>query len=103
MTGNVITAGASPMQMTASKLADYLAATTKARQSHVATPPQLMYLVEEMDDFFHREFFTTPLEMSAFAGVLVMNTYTALLVTCRMIRLSFGAASPALRTLQVIH
>ena len=46
----------------------------------------MKYLVVEMDDFFHRELFRPPLEMSAFAGVLIMNTYTALLVTCRMIR-----------------
>lgn len=48
------------MQMTAGTLAEYLEATAGVVQGRAATPPQMMYLIEEMDAVFHREFFTRP-------------------------------------------
>lgn len=71
------------MQMSAGTLAEYLAATDEVAQSHAASPPQLMCMVDEMDAFFHREFFAQLLEMAPIAAVLVMNAYTALLGAVR--------------------
>ena len=71
------------MQMTAGTLAEYLEATAGVAQGHAATPPQMMYLVEEMDAVFHREFFTRPTEMAPIAALLAMNAYTLLLGAVR--------------------
>lgn len=91
------------MQMTAGTLAQYLEATAKVTQGHAASPPQLMQLVDEMDAFFHREFFTQPFEMDPVGALLAMNAYTSLIGAVREalsghVALVFPAARAALES-----
>ncbi|PCC99183.1 hypothetical protein [Halopseudomonas pelagia] len=67
------------MKFNAGTLQDYLVATLENAQDHAAEPPQLMYLVDQMDRIFQEEIFGREFNASPTAGVLVMNSYTMLL------------------------
>jgi hypothetical protein len=67
------------MKINAGTLQDYLVATTENVQDHAAEPPQLMCLVDQMDQVFQEEIFARDFEVNPTAGLLVMNAYTMLL------------------------
>ncbi|EIK54694.1 hypothetical protein YO5_18052, partial [Stutzerimonas stutzeri TS44] len=71
------------MKMNAGTLQDYLVATIENAQDHAAEPPQLMFLVDQMDEIFQQEIFAQEYEANAFAALLAMNAYTLLLSAVR--------------------
>jgi hypothetical protein len=71
------------MKMNAGTLQDYLVATIENAQDHATEPPQLMFLVDQMDEIFQQEIFAQEYEASAFAALLAMNAYTLLLSAVR--------------------
>ncbi|MFV3090554.1 hypothetical protein ACNJYG_08675 [Pseudomonas sp. GW6] len=71
------------MKINAGTLQDYLVATVKNAQAHASEPPQLMYMVERMDQIFQSEIFAQDYEVHPTAGLLVMNAYTMLLSAVR--------------------
>ena len=66
------------MQMKAGKLNEYLKDTIENAIGHAESPPQLMYLVDQMDQIFHEELFSHPLDVHPFAALLLMNSYALL-------------------------
>ncbi|MGC8385089.1 hypothetical protein ACP3P8_24255 [Pseudomonas aeruginosa] len=50
------------MKINAGTLQDYLAATFENAQDHASEPPQLMFMVEQMDQIFQREIFAPNFE-----------------------------------------
>lgn len=73
------------MKMNAGSLRDYLVATNENSHDHAAEPPQLMYLVDEMDEIFHREIFDEEYDTNPFIALLAMNAYTLLLSAIRQV------------------
>lgn len=71
------------MKFNAGTLQDYLVATLENAQDHATEPPQLMYLVDQMDRIFQEEIFGCDFDASPTAGLLVMNAYTMLLSAVR--------------------
>ncbi|MBI6635055.1 hypothetical protein YA0871_20530 [Pseudomonas paralactis] len=71
------------MKINAGTLREYLEATFVNAQDHASEPPQLMFLVEQMDEIFQREIFAHDFEANPTAGLLVMNAYTMLLSAVR--------------------
>ncbi len=69
--------------MQAGSLQDYLRATSENAQDHLDEPPQLMFLVEQMDEIFQLEIFVKDYEAAPTAALLVMNAYTMLLSAVR--------------------
>ncbi|MNV47054.1 hypothetical protein D3C71_1389090 [compost metagenome] len=71
------------MKIDAGTLNDYLSATLENAQNHTAEPPQLMFLVDQMDQIFHQEIFEHSFEVHPVVGLLVMNSYTLVLSAVR--------------------
>lgn len=71
------------MRINAGTLRSYLVATFENAQDHASEPPQLMFLVEQMDEIFQQEIFAHDFEANPTAGLLVMNAYTMLLSAVR--------------------
>ncbi|MDF5794620.1 hypothetical protein P4203_03760 [Pseudomonas aeruginosa] len=71
------------MKINAGTLRDYLVATFENAQDHAAEPPQLMPLVDQMDQIFQQEIFANDFEAHPTAGLLIMNAYTMLLSAVR--------------------
>ena len=71
------------MKINAGTLQDYLVAAFENAQDHAAEPPQLMPLVDQMDQIFQQEIFAHDFEVHPTAGLLVMNAYTMLLSAVR--------------------
>ncbi|HBP5358172.1 MULTISPECIES: hypothetical protein [Pseudomonas aeruginosa group] len=71
------------MKINAGTLQDYLAATFENAQDHASEPPQLMFMVEQMDQIFQREIFAPNFEADPTACLLAMNAYTMLLSAVR--------------------
>lgn len=71
------------MKINASPLYDYLAATLENSQFHAVEQPQLMSMVNEMDQIFHDEIFNHEFDISPVAGLLAMNSYMMLLNAIR--------------------
>lgn len=67
------------MKINASPLYDYLAATLENSKFHAFKQPQLMSMVNEMDQIFHDEIFNYEFDISPVAGLLAMNSYMMLL------------------------
>lgn len=66
------------MQMKAGKLNEYLKDTIENATDHAQSPPELMYLVDQMDQIFHEELFSHQLEVHPFAAMLLLNSYALL-------------------------
>jgi hypothetical protein len=64
-------------------LKTYLGATVETAREHEAMPADLMSLIDDMDEIFHREFFSEEFDVDPLAGILMMNTYTLLLSAIR--------------------
>lgn len=74
------------MKINADNQQDYLLATLENAQDHASEPPQLMYLVDQMDQMdqiFQQEIFAHDFEAHPTAGMLMMNAYTMLLSAVR--------------------
>lgn len=71
------------MRINAETLKDYLKATSENATDHAVDPPQLMFLVEQMEEIFHQEIFALEYNATAYAGLLAMNAYTLLLSAVR--------------------
>ncbi|MDD2046845.1 hypothetical protein [Pseudomonas putida] len=71
------------MKIQAGSLQDYLVATSENAQDHANEPPQLMYLVNQMDQIFQEEIFACDFKADPTSGLLVMNAYTMLLSAVR--------------------
>lgn len=71
------------MKANANSIQDYLLATLKNAQDHFTTPPQLMYMVYNMDEIFQNEILSKELEMHSAAGFLALNSYVMLLAAVR--------------------
>ncbi|WP_145129341.1 hypothetical protein [Pseudomonas sp. URMO17WK12:I11] len=66
------------MRLTAGRLIEYLKDTSENANEHAATPPQLMYMVDQMDQIFHEKVFSHPFDVHPFAAMLLLNSYTML-------------------------
>lgn len=71
------------MKINAEGLSVYLKATSENIDDHFNQPPDLMHLVNQMDEIFQNEIFAHEYNVSVFAGVLAMNSYTLLLSAVR--------------------
>ncbi|UIZ74495.1 hypothetical protein HRV96_14990 [Raoultella ornithinolytica] len=71
------------MKVRANSIHDYLRATIENAQDHITTPPQLMYMVDHMDEIFQEEILTNGIEMHPTAGFLALNSYVMLLASVR--------------------
>ena len=71
------------MKINAGTLSNYLTATLENAQDHAAEAPQLMFLVDQMDEIFQREIFAHDFDAPPTAALLVMNAYTMLLSAVR--------------------
>lgn len=71
------------MKIQAGSLQDYLQATSENARDHASEPPQLMFLVDQMDQIFQLEIFSRDFDFDPTAGLLVMNAYTMLLSAVR--------------------
>lgn len=71
------------MKFSAGSLSDYLSATLKVATEHSDKHPQLMFMVEQMDEIFQKEIFGQEYEANATVGLLVMNAYVTLLSAVR--------------------
>jgi len=71
------------MKINAGTLQDYLIATFENAQDHASEPPQLMFLVEQMDHIFQQELFAPDFEANPATCLLAMNAYTMLLSAVR--------------------
>jgi len=56
-------------------LREYLRATLENAQEHAEEPPQLMFLVDQMDQIFHQEIFENDFEANPTTGLLAINAY----------------------------
>ncbi|WIN08523.1 MULTISPECIES: hypothetical protein [Pseudomonas] len=66
------------MRLTSGRLNEYLKDTSENANEHAATPPQLMYMVDQMDQIFHEELFSFPVDVHPFSAMLLLNSYTML-------------------------
>jgi len=71
------------MKINAEGLSVYLKATSENIDDHFKHPPNLMHLVNEMDEIFQNEIFAHEYDVSVIAGFLAMNSYTLLLSAVR--------------------
>lgn len=71
------------MKINAGSLSDYLNSTAKVAHEHSASHPQLMIMVQQMDEIFHKEFFGQNFEVTPIVGFLSMNAYMTLLSSVR--------------------
>ena len=71
------------MKFSAGSLSDYLSATLKVATEHSDKHPQLMFMVEQMDEIFQKEIFGQEFEANPTVGLLVMNAYVTLLSAVR--------------------
>lgn len=71
------------MKFNAGPLSDYLSATLKVATEHSENPPQLMFMVRQMDQIFHHEIFSHEFEANPTVGLLAMNAYVTLLSAVR--------------------
>lgn len=71
------------MKINAGTLNNYLTATLENTRDHAAEAPQLMFLVDQMDEVFHGEIFGHDYDASPATALLVMNAYTMLLSAVR--------------------
>ncbi|MCQ4245118.1 hypothetical protein CXK93_04805 [Stutzerimonas decontaminans] len=71
------------MKINAGTLQGYLVETFENARDHASEPPQLMLLIEQMDQIFQREIFAQDFEVHPTACLLVMNAYTMLLSAVR--------------------
>lgn len=71
------------MKFDAGSLSGYLSATLKVATEHAETPPQLMFMVRQMDEIFHQEIFGQEFEANPTVGLLAMNAYVTLLSAIR--------------------
>ncbi|HGM8500224.1 TPA: hypothetical protein ACKQEC_004858 [Pseudomonas aeruginosa] len=71
------------MKFNAGSLSDYLSATLKVTTEHSENPPQLMFMVRQMDEIFHHEIFSHEFEANPTVGLLAMNAYVTLLSAVR--------------------
>lgn len=63
--------------------AGLLVETFENARDHASEPPQLMLLIEQMDQIFQREIFAQDFDVHPTACLLVMNAYTMLLSAVR--------------------
>lgn len=66
------------MRLTAGRLNEYLKDTNENANGHAAAPPQLMYMVDQMDQIFHEEVFSFPVDVHSYSAMLLLNSYTML-------------------------
>jgi hypothetical protein len=66
------------MRLTAGRLNEYLKDTRENANEHAAAPPQLMYMIDRMDQIFHDDLFSYPVDIHPFAAMLLLNSYTML-------------------------
>jgi hypothetical protein len=71
------------MKFNAGSLSDYLSATLKITKKHSESQPQLMFMIEQMDEIFQKEIFDQEFEANPTVGLLVMNAYVTLLSAVR--------------------
>lgn len=71
------------MKINAGSLCGYLTATLENAQDHLAEPPQLMFMVHNMDQIFHQEIFDQDFEANPISALLVANSYALLLSAVR--------------------
>jgi len=71
------------MKIKAGTLSDYLSATLKIAGKHAGSHPQLMFMVQQMDEIFQKEIFGQEFEANPTVGLLVMNAYVTLLSAVR--------------------
>jgi len=71
------------LKIRAGSLPDYLTATLKNAQDHSAEPPQLMFMVQQMDQMFQQEIFDQEFEAHPTTALLVVNSHMMLLSAIR--------------------
>lgn len=71
------------MKVELKTIQSYLTATLENAQDHASEPAQLMHMVEQMDQIFHREIFDHDIKINAVSGFLAMNAYMILLSAVR--------------------
>lgn len=87
------------MRFIAQTMAKYFEATNSNNMLHHETPPELMPLVQDLDQIFHDHFFGGTFEFEALAAPLCMNAYTLFLSGVRQALSGHVAATfPLLRS-----
>lgn len=71
------------MKINAESLSVYLKVTSENIDDHCKQPPDLMHMVNQMDEIFQNEIFAHEYDVSVIAGFLAMNSYTILLSAIR--------------------
>ncbi len=71
------------LKINAGTLLDYLNATLENSNDHAQVPPQLMYMIHQMDRIFHEEIFDHEFDVPPTASLLAMNAYIMLLNAVR--------------------
>lgn len=71
------------MQINAGTLQSYLTATIENAQDHAEQPPQLMFMIERMDQIFREEIFVSEYDAHPVSALLVMNAHMMLMSSIR--------------------